>query len=393
MLSATLRMYIYIVTGLLPAMALGADPDAPEPRDAWLGVNIVPVPAAVSSQLGLDETGLMVGNVVRDSPADRAGFERYDVLVLFDGRSVPSEERAFADMVRQSDLTAPVGVELIRQGKRQTLEVSLVTRPEDGLFDYRYEIEPDVVGEEEFHFGGKMLERDSAGRWRLRDLDDLTELPEPFRHAWPHRLKRRSFNTVTGDEIKLEIVDQGRRIKVHLRKDGTIEVTRSADDQEETPAPEPQVFDSIEALQEGDPQAFGLLEDARGRRTRGLWWTDEIGRWPWAESVEPRVRRQLEKTERNIDEARRKAAEALTSRPGLDYSTQDLRQFIDRFIPHRWEDFSASTRFETTEDGRIEVHVRKGNDELTLTFHNEDELAEQKPKLFRRYQALRKDIE
>ena len=52
---------------------------------AWLGVQVTPVPALVTAQLGLTPgMGLAVERVVPGSPAGRAGLRRHDILTKLD---------------------------------------------------------------------------------------------------------------------------------------------------------------------------------------------------------------------------------------------------------------------------------------------------------------------
>jgi serine protease Do len=62
----------------------------------WLGVTIQPLTPELSKQFGLeDEKGVLVGDVVEDSPAEKAGIQRGDVIVVrwqrSEGRYKPQE--------------------------------------------------------------------------------------------------------------------------------------------------------------------------------------------------------------------------------------------------------------------------------------------------------------
>jgi len=48
----------------------------------------LPGTRALAAQLRLGSVGVMVQNVFKDSPADRAGLERYDVIFDVDGKEV-----------------------------------------------------------------------------------------------------------------------------------------------------------------------------------------------------------------------------------------------------------------------------------------------------------------
>ena len=77
----------------------------------WLGVSIQPVTADLAKQFGLkEETGVLVGDVTEDSPADKAGIKRGDVIVRIqrDTRSRPGDAQkpGCGDCTRYRGLSA-----------------------------------------------------------------------------------------------------------------------------------------------------------------------------------------------------------------------------------------------------------------------------------------------
>ena len=98
----------------------------------WLGVYIQDVDRALAESLGLDKPqGALIAQVEPGSPADKAGLEAGDVVVVFNGRPI----------VDASDLPHTVGqikpgvsadAEIIRKGKHRNLKVVVVSRPGDG---------------------------------------------------------------------------------------------------------------------------------------------------------------------------------------------------------------------------------------------------------------------
>lgn len=111
-----------------PPAAADVVPEAPvELPDRWIGVACEPVPPAVRAQLSVPEgQGILVGQVVPDSPADKAGIKQFDVLVAVDGKP----------LVAATDLVGAVAageeklsLELLRGGKKKTVEVTPAERP------------------------------------------------------------------------------------------------------------------------------------------------------------------------------------------------------------------------------------------------------------------------
>ncbi|MHC4618300.1 MAG: S1C family serine protease [Planctomycetota bacterium] len=85
------------------------------------------------------DQGVRIANVLRDSPADKAGIERDDIIIVFQGRPV-TYCRQVADAVRQAAVGAQVSFEVIHQGRRRTVNVKL--EPFPGQLDRKYPPEP-----------------------------------------------------------------------------------------------------------------------------------------------------------------------------------------------------------------------------------------------------------
>jgi serine protease Do len=110
-------------------------------KRGWLGVQIQAVTEEIAESLGLEDShGALVAGVVKESPAETAGFKTGDVILSFDGRAVP-ESRRLPRMVAETDVGKKVAVIVWRNNKRETLSVQLgelekvdqaaLTMPED----------------------------------------------------------------------------------------------------------------------------------------------------------------------------------------------------------------------------------------------------------------------
>ena len=96
----------------------------------WLGVSIQPLDAELAKSFGLDRvTGALVTRVLSDTPAERAGIKRGDVLLSFNGKPVRSVKELQL-LVASSALAEKVAVEVLREGTHLTLEVVIVAREE-----------------------------------------------------------------------------------------------------------------------------------------------------------------------------------------------------------------------------------------------------------------------
>jgi predicted metalloprotease with PDZ domain len=79
--------------------------------------------------LGIDEDdgGVLVGEVVDDSPAAAGGLEEGDIIVAFDGRRI-DDVHDLTRAVRRSEPGEQVDVEIVRAGERRTLAVEVGER-------------------------------------------------------------------------------------------------------------------------------------------------------------------------------------------------------------------------------------------------------------------------
>ncbi|MCB9479049.1 MAG: DegQ family serine endoprotease [Deltaproteobacteria bacterium] len=91
----------------------------------WLGVLIQPVTEELADALEIeDATGALVSQVMDDSPAQDAGFKRYDLIRKFDGQDVESSND-LPRVVAATPVDKKVDVEVIRDGKPVTLTVKI----------------------------------------------------------------------------------------------------------------------------------------------------------------------------------------------------------------------------------------------------------------------------
>jgi len=94
-------------------------------RRGWLGVQIQAVTPEIAESLNLEKAeGALVAGVVKDSPAEAAGFKTGDVIMTFDGRVV-GESRRLPRMVAETDVGKKVRVLVWRGGKQVALGVKL----------------------------------------------------------------------------------------------------------------------------------------------------------------------------------------------------------------------------------------------------------------------------
>jgi serine protease Do len=100
-----------------------------EVRRGWLGVNIGDVTQDMAQALGMDTSAGAIIRDVFDGPAKDAGLLSMDVILMFDGKDV-GDAGALVRLVGAAPVGKTVKTVVLRDGKRQTIDVVLGKRPE-----------------------------------------------------------------------------------------------------------------------------------------------------------------------------------------------------------------------------------------------------------------------
>jgi serine protease Do len=98
-------------------------------RPGYLGVRTQTLTPSIASQLGIStKKGAVVVNTTVDSPAEKAGIKRYDVITEINGKPITTAEEATATIgkLRPGDKAA---ITYERDGQVKTVDVTLAVRP------------------------------------------------------------------------------------------------------------------------------------------------------------------------------------------------------------------------------------------------------------------------
>ena len=93
---------------------------------ARLGIQLAPLTPALAKQFGLAAKvrGILINDVVKDSPAAKAGLVQGDVIVNFEGQPVVSVP-AFRNQVSTSDIGKTYSLTYLRDGQEKKAQVEL----------------------------------------------------------------------------------------------------------------------------------------------------------------------------------------------------------------------------------------------------------------------------
>jgi serine protease Do len=170
-------------------------PPAPPVPTPYIGVMTLPPPAVLNAQLGLKEGfGLVVGEVLPDSPAAKAGLQKYDVLTHLNDQQLVDAGQ-FSTLVRGAGKDSEVTLTVLRNAKEQKLPVKIGERlapqrpPFPGAMDLRGQFEkwkgPAQDGLKKMQdrmkdYGERMRQyQERLKGWQKNPAADMPEPPKP----------------------------------------------------------------------------------------------------------------------------------------------------------------------------------------------------------------------
>jgi len=121
-------------TTVAAAPATSSTPAAIQPP-RWLGVAMQKIPPVFSRLLGLkSQQGLMVLQVIPNSPAYKAHLEPGDLLITLNGRALENPFELIGAENQPGPVAPTLKIALIRDGMRKTVMVTPVNRPHHLVF-------------------------------------------------------------------------------------------------------------------------------------------------------------------------------------------------------------------------------------------------------------------
>ncbi len=394
----------------------------------WLGVRITPVPAPLAAHIGAG--GIMINNVVSDSPADKAGLEQYDVVVRFDDVEI-HEPQDLTAAIAEAEPGALARLAIIRGGQREELRIRPMERPADLQWEMKYDEPESMVLKDAVEFRGRALQLGPDGQWRMHDLGDLQGLHGVFDKL--HGMNFNKFNfqfdaedffpdlemrvLEDDDELtmffsggdgvsdakssfRIEILEDGERTSIHRDAEGLIHVTRGDEEGEEITT----TYEDPDVLAEEDPEAFELYNEHLGEREFTIYRRVEPGSHG-AQRLQQRfqidVRRRVEEA---LDRAR-EAHERATERAQEAYEeaverAREIEELEEELIEKRAREQEhepvfeeeAATRvlgFGIDEEGFISLTIVNEHGEVEeLAYESAAEFREHEPELYERVRSF-----
>jgi hypothetical protein len=371
----------------------------------WIGVRVTPVPAPLAAHIGAN--GVMISNVVKESPADKAGLEQYDVIVAIDGQNLGRPQDLTAAVAKaEPDKAAQLSI--VRKGARQELAITPVARPQESDWSLKYAEPEDSVVDDAVKMYGRALQLGPKGHWIMRDLGQLHDVPDALNELKDHldqfnikidklpnagdmdlRILRGLGDAETADadadagtqvEIRIKVGKDGQTTTIVREADGKFEVTREAAEGQESST----TYDTRAEFEAGDPEAFKMYSEQAVCRGGNFievhpgW--DKLGslRHEFQINVEQKVKAALERAKEATAEARDKQHEAL----------QELHEKLaqTRIEVHKSPDAAGAETLivRVNDDGSIKVVVTKDGEKQTYEFKDKAEFKAVNPELYER---------
>jgi len=100
---------------------------------AYLGINIQTISDSDAKDLDLAQSGALITGVEKDSPADKAGLKKYDLIISINGKKVKSRTDIIVTMV-EANPGDTVTLVIQRDKKEQTIRVKVGEAPDSERF-------------------------------------------------------------------------------------------------------------------------------------------------------------------------------------------------------------------------------------------------------------------
>jgi len=233
----------------------------------WLGVRISPVPASLSAHLKSGGAGAMVANLVKGSPAHKAGVRRYDVIVGLDDDAV-KDGPDLIDAVSGGKTGDKVRLWVMRKGEKIRVPVVLGKPvPADKAQLLHKEDFPGAMGvwKDVMRLHPHVMLRKGAGDWEKMDGKDLPEEIRKMLRAIPKNIAPIAPGDGPNVSVSSKIVihtkdSSGSDVRIEQDETGKITVCRKQRDDDGNEAAETKTYKNREQLRLSDPEAFDMFK-------------------------------------------------------------------------------------------------------------------------------------
>lgn len=369
----------------------------------WIGVRLTPIPAPLAAHLGA--RGVMVGNVVKGSPADQAGLQQYDIIVSVDGQ----------ELINPPDLSAAIGkatpgtparLGVIRKAQSQEVQITPAERAADAPIELKFDEPEDTSCVTTM--GLRALQRDADGNWTMRDFGPMQGLPDMLKelqgkfniHMNPDDADVRKFfwrgspddellKGFGGDdaedgqvELQIRVDKDGAKTSIHRDTNGQITVTKTDAQGAESTA----TYENADALREADPETFELYSRHADNSEIHMFNMGPLG----SHKFKVQIRKRVEDALKHAQEASQEALEkARTAQEEALQKAQEAFKHYEMKMQSQSGAPDGKTKAATQllmvtrgDDGAVKITQTINGATTHYSYKNVDELKTQNPDLY-----------
>lgn len=115
---------VNVATSLLPQLKTGRI------VRGWLGVMIQDITPELAKSFGLQNTsGVLISDVLADSPAEKSGLKRGDIVLQFNGKNV-QDANSLSRAVAATAPESKIPMQIVRNGQQRNLDLLIGTMPD-----------------------------------------------------------------------------------------------------------------------------------------------------------------------------------------------------------------------------------------------------------------------
>lgn len=94
----------------------------------YIGVYLQTVDKEIASYLNIEPTGAIIAGIVENSPAEKAGLRKYDVIISIDKEKIKNSEQV-QQIIGKKKVNDKIMLEIIREGKNMLVPLQLAEKP------------------------------------------------------------------------------------------------------------------------------------------------------------------------------------------------------------------------------------------------------------------------
>jgi len=366
----------------------------------WIGVRVCTVPEALAAHI--KRGTLMLVNIAENSPAERAGLDRYDIVLSFNDRAIEDMEDLL-EAIRENGADQAAKMVVIQGGEEKTLTVTPVQRDLAVVPTFKYEEQEVAEVDPLSKYFGHRLKLDPDGKILLTpqgrldrlpddikrlldevpdlDWDFLDDLPSGFSIELDEDLPAFEF-FIDADEvdessrITITITEDGKSLTIQRAEDGKFTVERQDTDGKHTS----QSYDDLDGFRAGDPEAYRVYRKSAPHR--GL---STIILPPDLKDLGTQQREFQLELKRQLDKARQQVDEA------LDKARETRRKIEIRRHKSTDDDDDTATHTKTVtlaiDNGHITLTITEDGVTREYKFDSREAFQKSEPELYEHYQS------